>query len=79
LKKLYNSWNASGKNLQVIVVSADSDAAGFNKTMNGFPWVALPLHSEEASKLESKIPCTQYPTPGVVSANGTVITANAWG
>jgi hypothetical protein len=48
LKKLYKSWNASGKNLQVIVISADGDQDGFDKTMHdvegkGFPWVALPL------------------------------------
>ena len=81
LKKFYETWNAGGvKNLQVITISADSDEGGFNRSMADMPWVALPLKSDEASKLDDKVPCTGYPTPGVINGEtGAVINPDVFG
>ena len=81
MKKLYESWNASGaKNIQVIVVSGDRDDAGFKSSMENMPWVALPRGSTEASKLNSKVPCTGYPTPGIINGStGAVVDADVFG
>ena len=43
------------------------------------PWVALPLGSDKKA-IEAVIPCTGYPTPGVINgATGAVIEADAFG
>ena len=43
------------------------------------PWVALPFGSEK-SAIEAIIPCTGYPTPGVINgATGAVIDADVFG
>jgi hypothetical protein len=47
LKNIYNAWNSDGKNLQVIIISVEMCQDGFNDTLNDFPWVGLPLSSEE--------------------------------
>ena len=47
--------------------------------MDGAPWVALPFGADK-SAYEAKIPCTGYPTPGVISGkDGKVIIADAFG
>ncbi len=46
--------------------------------MDGAPWVALPFGADK-SAYEAKIPCTGYPTPGVVDKNGKVVIADAFG
>ena len=44
LKTLYAKWNADGaKNLQVVVLSGDSNSDGFKTTMSGAPWIAIPF------------------------------------
>ena len=80
MKGFYNEWNAGGaKNLQVVVVSGDRDADGFNASMADMPWVAVPLGSDTAG-IAAKVPCTGYPTPGVVNgATGAVIDADVFG
>ena len=79
MKNLYNGWNASEKNIQVVIVSGDKDQGGFDATMRDAPWVALPLGVEKAA-YEAKIPCTGYPTPGIINAaTGAVIEADAFG
>ena len=77
---MYEQWNAGGaKNLQVIVVSGDQNQDGFSASMAGAPWVALPFGADKAS-IEAKIPCTGYPTPGVVNGTtGEVVEADAFG
>ncbi len=57
LKALYEQINASGKKLEVVVVSGDRDAAGFKSTMDGFPWVAVPFQ-EKRPEIEKNVPCT---------------------
>ena len=48
--------------------------------MKDMPWVALPLKSEEASILTALIPCTGYPTPGIINGStGAVINADVFG
>ncbi len=81
MKTFYNAWNADGqKNLQVIVISVDRDANGFDNSMANMPWVALPLKNAEAAILAVKVPCTGYPTPGVINVQtGAVIDANFFG
>ena len=81
MKTFYNAWNADGqKNLQVIVISGDRDADGFKNSMANMPWVALPLKSSEAAILAAKVPCTGYPTPGIINGlTGEVIDADVFG
>jgi hypothetical protein len=79
LKTLYEGWNKTDKQIQVIVVSGDQDEAGFKSTMDGMPWVALPFGKDKSS-IEAVIPCTGYPTPGVLNGTtGDVIEADAFG
>ena len=79
LKNLYNEWNSSGKNIQVVIVSGDQDQAGFDSTMRDAPWIAIPMDCDK-SGVENVIPCTGYPTPGVINgATGEVIEADAFG
>lgn len=79
MKKLYEEWNKDEKNIQVVVISGDSDASGFNSSMDGAPWVAVPLNGEKG-EMEAKVPCTGYPTPGIVNAaTGDVINADVFG
>ena len=59
------------------MVSGDSDDNGFNQSMDGCPWFAVPRQGEH--KLEEKVPCTGYPTPGIVKADGTVVNADVFG
>ena len=81
MKNLYTEVNADGaKNLQVIVVSGDGDESGFNSSMEGCPWVAIPFGDNDAkAKITELIPCTGYPTPGILKGDGTVINADAFG
>ncbi len=54
---MYEKVNASEKNLEVVVVSGDRDESGYQATMKGFPWVAVPF-GEKRPSIEAKIPCT---------------------
>ena len=80
LKNYYNTWNKDGaNNLQVVIVSGDQNPEGFKSTMDDAPWVALPFGADK-SQYEAKIPCTGYPTPGVINGStGAVIIADAFG
>ena len=47
--------------------------------MEGMPWVALPFGADKGS-ISEKVPCTGYPTPGVINAaTGAVIDADCFG
>ena len=80
LKTIYNTLNADGKKeFQVIVVSGDKDDAGFKSTTKDTPWVTLPLGADK-SAIEAKIPCTGYPTPGLINGKtGDVIDPDVFG
>ena len=71
MKTFYEKWNATEKNLQVVVVSGDQDKAGWSRSMADMPFVSIPFQSD-ASGCEKFVPCTGYPTPGVIRADGTV-------
>ena len=45
--------------------------------MDGAPWITLPLGQK--AEAESKVPCTGYPTPGLVKSDGTVINPDMFG
>ena len=79
LKNAYEELNADGaKAVQVVVVSGDQNDDGWKSSMDGAPWVALPLG--EKADIESKVPCTGYPTPGIVNGEtGEVLNADAFG
>ena len=80
MKNLYEEVNAGdAKNLQVVVISGDKDEAGFNASMAGMPWVALPFGNKGSDELKALVPCTGYPTPGILKGDGTVINADAFG
>ena len=79
MKNYWATWNKDGeKNLQVVVVSGDQNEEGFKSTMEGVPFVALPFGADK-TEIEKKIPCTGYPTPGVLKADGTVVDSDAFG
>jgi hypothetical protein len=67
-----------------VVISGDRDPAGFQKTIEGAPWVAMRtsvVGGNDTAKdaTGKKIPCTGYPTPGIISAmDGRVILADAY-
>ena len=45
------------------------------------PWVAIPLEDVKSrfSAINSKVPCTGYPTPGIIDAKtGDVLCADAY-
>ena len=72
--------NADGvKNLQVITISGDKDQAGFDASMKECPWVSLPFGNKGSDALKALVPCTGYPTPGILKGDGTVINADAFG
>ena len=75
--KFYNEWNKDGaKNLQVIVISGDKNEAEWKNTMNGAPWVAIPFDKktgDSCKELTAKVPCTGYPTPGVMSGKNFAV------
>jgi hypothetical protein len=78
------AWNSGGQVIQVVIVSGDKDASGFASTMSGFDdWIAIPFDGnldERKTAIEPHVPCTGYPTPGVINAKtGAVIDADAWG
>ena len=62
-----------------MVVSGDQDQNGYKQSMHDMPWVAIPFKSD-ASSINAKVPCTGYPTPGVVNGQtGNVIDADVFG
>ena len=56
-KAFYEALNKDEPNLEVVIVSGDRNEAGFQKTMSGFPWVAVPF-GEKRPAIESAVPCT---------------------
>ena len=80
LKEIYQTINADGaKNLQVVLISGDQNEDGFNKSTAEMPWVAVPLGGDKG-QIESKVPCTGYPTPGIINGvTGEVFDADAFG
>ena len=81
LKNLYAEWNKDGaKNIQVVIISGDNDESGYKDTTAEMPWVAIPLKKHNQDKLNTKVPCTGYPTPGIMNgATGEVLDADAFG
>lgn len=60
-------------------MSGDRDAGGFTRTMDGLPFVAVPL-GDKRPAIEDAVPCTGYPTPGIVNAKtGAVLDPDAFG
>ena len=53
--------------MQVVVVSGDQNDDGFKASTKDMPWVALPFGADSAA-IKQVIPCTGYPTPGVINA-----------
>ena len=48
--------------------------------MDGVPWVALPEGSQERTILSKIVPCTGYPTPGIICGDtGKLIDADVFG
>ena len=62
-------------------MAGDNDESGFQRTVEGFPWLNVPFDEIEKRKgpIGEKVPCTGYPTPGIVDAkSGNVISADAF-
>ena len=80
MKKIYETINAGGKKeFQVIVVSGDKNDEGFKASIKDTPWLTLPLTADK-SAINEKIPCTGYPTPGIINGTtGDVIDADIFG
>ena len=66
----------------MILISGDHDESGYKSTMSGHDFVSVPFAetSERKKAIEKHVPCTGYPTPGVINTKtGAVIEADAWG
>lgn len=52
-----------------MIFSGDRDEKGYQSTMGTDPWVFVPYNDLAARKnsIGAKVPCTGYPTPGVVN------------
>ena len=46
--------------------------------MDGAPWVALDFGADSYA-LAAMVPCTGYPTPGVIDGDGNVINPDVFG
>lgn len=68
---MYEKINHPQKKFEVVYVSGDRDQDGLSTSMKDMPWYTLPLGQK--ADVESKVPCTGYPTPGLVKGDGTVI------
>ena len=66
------TFNPAGgeKNVEVVIVSGDDEEDGFNETMGGLPFIAVPFKDIGKRKpdIEKKIPCHFYPQPCVLDA-----------
>ncbi len=66
------SFNPAGgeKNVEVILISGDDDEDGFNETIGGLPFIAVPFKEmgKRRPDIEKKIPCHFYPQPCIVDA-----------
>lgn len=65
-----------------MVALISEERSGLQKSMEGVPWLAIPPEELAArkKKIEAKVPCTGYPTPGIVNAKtGKTIDADAFG
>lgn len=48
--------------------------------MDGAPWYAIPLGSTAKHSINGKVPCTGFPTPGVINGTtGAVIDPDCFG
>ena len=54
------------KVLQIVLISGDRDESGYKMSIKEMPWVAVPFQGEKGG-LEEKIPCTGYPTLGLIN------------
>ena len=85
MQEYYPAWNKEGeKNIQVVIISGDSNEAGFKNQMDEVPWIAIPFRLDKTTDLgenvKKKIPCTGYPTPGVINGTtGKVILEDGFG
>ena len=62
-----------------MIVSGDQNEDGYKASMEDAPWVSIPFGADQAS-IEKIIPCTGYPTPGIVRRkDGKIIDADAFG
>jgi hypothetical protein len=56
---LYAELNSDACQFEVVVVSGDRDANGFKRTMEGLPFVAVPL-GDKRPGIEDAVPCTGW-------------------
>jgi hypothetical protein len=78
---LYEKWNKEKKIIEVIMVSGDRDESGFNQTIADLPYLSIPFNETETRtpSINKMIPCTGYPTPGIINAQtGAVLKADAF-
>ena len=62
LKGLYAELNKGECMMEVVIVSGDRNDAGFKKTMDGLPFVAVPF-GDKRPALEAAVPCTGCTPP----------------
>jgi hypothetical protein len=57
------------------MVSGDRDLEEYARTIERIPWIAMPYGTNIEKGIESVIPCTGFPTPGVINGKtGEVVT-----
>lgn len=81
-KAFYEAINSTEKIVEVVVFAGDNDESGYNSTLAADkPWVGVPFADLGARKqaIGEKVPCTGYPTPGIVRvSNSEVLNADAY-
>ena len=81
VKDLYNKWNATEKQIEVLIISGDHNEEEYKESIKDCPFVFVPYANCKAVKkaVDPKIKCTGYPSYGILNAKtGAVISDNAF-
>lgn len=78
LAKLYQKWNASKKEIEIIFVSRDRDEPSFKQYFKEMPWLAIPFEEKTVvDQLRAKYKITGIPSLVVVDKKGDALELRA--
>ena len=78
LAKLYEQWNKTKKEIEIIFVSRDKDQTSFDGYFKEMPWLAIPFGEKTVvDQLRAKYKVTGIPCLVVVDKNGEPLEARA--
>jgi len=77
LAEAYSKYVAAGKNIEIVFVSSDKDASGFDEYFGEMPWLALPFEERERKEALSKqFKVRGIPSLVVLDEDGSTITTD---